>query len=64
MRDDYSMPKMTKSKKMVGIRCQCHDHAVERKKFLLRKTYCKKCGKIFKTNREVDLCFECEKKRY
>lgn len=47
---------------MVGIKCQCQDRAVERKKFLLREIQCQKCGKLFKTNREVDLCFLCEKK--
>ncbi|MEM3640942.1 MAG: hypothetical protein QXH37_03350 [Candidatus Bathyarchaeia archaeon] len=29
-------------------------------KSLLRKTTCAKCGKVFWTNRDVDLCFECE----
>jgi len=32
-------------------------------KGLLRKTTCKKCGKVFWTNRNIDLCFECEGKR-
>jgi NAD-dependent dihydropyrimidine dehydrogenase PreA subunit len=32
-------------------------------KGLLRKTTCKKCGKVFWTNRESDLCFDCESKR-
>lgn len=31
-------------------------------KDLLRKTTCVKCGKVFWTNRSVDLCFECESK--
>ncbi|MDI6643860.1 MAG: hypothetical protein QME14_02290 [Methanobacteriaceae archaeon] len=57
------MPRKSKSKKMVGIRCQCQDRAVERKKFLLRDTHCKKCGRLFKTNRDVDLCFLCENKK-
>ncbi|GAB4307925.1 MAG: hypothetical protein Kow0019_04030 [Methanobacteriaceae archaeon] len=56
------MSKKVKSRKMVGIKCQCQDRAVERKKFLLREIQCQKCGKLFKTNREVDLCFLCEKK--
>jgi len=30
-------------------------------KGLLRKTTCIKCGKIFWTNRNIDLCFDCEK---
>ena len=32
-------------------------------KGLLRKVTCVKCGKIFSTNREVDVCFDCESKR-
>lgn len=32
-------------------------------KGMLRKTFCAKCGKVFWTNRDVDLCFECEGKR-
>jgi len=31
-------------------------------KGLLHKVKCKKCGKIFWTNRDVDLCFDCERK--
>jgi hypothetical protein len=54
--------KRKKSKVMVGIKCQCQDRAVERPESLLRQTMCKKCGKIFKTNRDVDICFNCEKK--
>ncbi|MCW4020330.1 MAG: hypothetical protein NWF14_03770 [Candidatus Bathyarchaeota archaeon] len=30
-------------------------------KGLVRKTKCTICGKIFWTNRDVDLCFDCEK---
>jgi NAD-dependent dihydropyrimidine dehydrogenase PreA subunit len=29
-------------------------------KGLLRKTTCRKCGKVFWTNREKDLCFDCD----
>lgn len=32
-----------------------------KEKGLLRKVKCRSCGKIFWTNREVDLCFDCEK---
>ena len=32
-------------------------------KGLLRKTKCKKCGKVFWTNRDADLCFDCESQR-
>ena len=30
-------------------------------KGLLRKVMCKGCGKTFWTNRDIDLCFDCEK---
>lgn len=53
--------KNRESKIKVGIKCQCQDRAVERPKPLLRQTRCKKCGKTFKTNREVDICFKCDK---
>ncbi len=55
------LKKSKESKIMVGIRCQCQDRAVERPGHLIRETFCKKCGKVLKTNREVDICFECEK---
>jgi len=53
--------KNKESKIQVGIKCQCQDWAVERPGPLIRKTFCKKCGKVFKTNRDVDICFDCEK---
>jgi len=31
-------------------------------KGLLRKAKCRNCGKIFWTDRDVDLCFDCETK--
>lgn len=49
------------SKIMVGIKCQCQDRAVQRPGPLIRPVVCKKCGKVFKTNREADICFKCEK---
>lgn len=33
-----------------------------KKKPLVSRVTCKKCGKIFKTNRDTQLCFSCEKK--
>lgn len=30
-------------------------------KGLLRKVKCRNCGKILWTNRDIDLCFDCEK---
>lgn len=32
------------------------------KKPLVKQVRCKKCGKIFKTNRDTQLCFNCERK--
>ena len=32
------------------------------KKSELKTVQCKNCGKIFKTNKDTDLCFDCEKK--
>jgi NAD-dependent dihydropyrimidine dehydrogenase PreA subunit len=52
----------------------CHNRAIsfptknamyqqeaKNKKDLLRKTKCQVCGKLFWTNREPDVCFDCEK---
>ncbi|WP_171899136.1 hypothetical protein [Methanobacterium congolense] len=50
--------KSSKSKKMVGVRCQCQERAVKRKK-LLRRVRCRRCGKLFTTNREEEICFDC-----
>ncbi|MBS7648586.1 MAG: hypothetical protein QXK89_08730 [Candidatus Bathyarchaeia archaeon] len=33
----------------------------QRDKFLLKKVKCRNCGKIFWTNEETDLCFNCRK---
>jgi hypothetical protein len=54
--------KNKESKVMVGIKCQCQDRAVKRPEPLIRKIVCEKCGKSFSTNRDVDVCFKCEKK--
>lgn len=56
------------NKVMVGVTCQCQDSAVTKPPTLLRKTQCKVCGKIFKTNRDPnkngqDICFNCKKSR-
>ncbi len=32
------------------------------KKPLTKKVTCQKCGKVFKTNRNTNHCFKCEKK--
>mgnify|MGYP001042414828 CR=1 FL=1 len=34
---------------------------VPKDKGLLRKVKCRNCGRIFWTNRDTDLCFDCEK---
>lgn len=34
------------------------------KKNLIRKTKCIVCGKIYWTNRETDICYDCERKKY
>lgn len=44
----------------MGWKCSCSLEIVD-KKSTLRSVSCKNCGKIFKTNRDTDLCFECEK---
>jgi NAD-dependent dihydropyrimidine dehydrogenase PreA subunit len=36
--------------------------ATLRDKGLIRKTVCEKCGKTFWTNRETDICMDCENK--
>ncbi|NWG11289.1 hypothetical protein HXY33_06045 [Candidatus Bathyarchaeota archaeon] len=37
--------------------------AASEDKGLLRKTVCIRCGKSFWTNREVDICMDCENKK-
>lgn len=50
-----------KLKGKMGWKCSCSLDIVD-KDTSLREIRCKNCGKIFKTNREVDYCFDCEKK--
>jgi hypothetical protein len=33
-----------------------------KKEPLIKPVTCKNCGKVFKTNRDSELCFSCEKK--
>jgi hypothetical protein len=49
-------------KKFVAVTCQCKDWAVPKPDSLLRKVQCPHCGKVFRTNRESNFCFKCEKK--
>ncbi|MCE5214205.1 MAG: hypothetical protein LLF83_05745 [Methanobacterium sp.] len=44
------------------ITCQCQERAVKRPESILKKVQCRKCGKIFRTNQEKELCFDCGKK--
>ena len=32
-----------------------------KKESLIKEVTCKSCGKIFKTNKDTDLCFDCKK---
>lgn len=43
-----------------GCACQCG--IIEKKESSLKTVICKKCGKIFKTDRDTDMCWNCEKK--
>jgi hypothetical protein len=57
------MARKKKSMKMVGVSCQCEEHAVARPPSKLHRISCSVCGKIFQTNKDKDLCFACEKKK-
>jgi Zn finger protein HypA/HybF involved in hydrogenase expression len=46
----------------MGWKCSCSLDIVD-KESTLRTVTCKKCGKVFKTNRDTELCFKCENKR-
>lgn len=57
-----------KNKVMVGVTCQCQEPAVARPPTHLRRTQCKVCGNVFKTNRESipgkdDVCLNCKNKK-
>jgi len=45
----------------MGWKCSCALEIVD-KESTLQSMVCKICGKSFKTNRDTELCFECEKK--
>lgn len=45
----------------MGWKCSCSLDIVD-KESTLRTVTCKNCGKIFKTNRDTELCFKCENK--
>lgn len=46
-----------------GGGCACQLGVIEKKESALKEVVCKGCGKIFKTNRGTEYCWECEKKK-
>lgn len=44
-----------------GSTCACQTGTLEKKKTSLKEVMCKNCGKIFKTNKDTDYCFNCRK---
>lgn len=48
---------------MVGIRCQCQDRPVSIEKERLKTVQCPKCGKVYKTNKEGNICFNCKNRK-
>jgi Zn finger protein HypA/HybF involved in hydrogenase expression len=46
----------------MGWKCDCSLEIVD-KKSSLHEVLCKTCGKLFKTNSDTSLCFDCRKKR-
>ncbi|MGZ7160102.1 MAG: hypothetical protein ACXVHR_06495 [Methanobacterium sp.] len=45
----------------MGWKCSCSLDIVD-KKSALKSVICKGCGKVFKTNRNTEYCFKCDKK--
>ena len=45
----------------MGWKCSCSLDIVD-KESTLKTVTCKECGKVFKTNRDTDYCFKCDKK--
>ena len=56
---DKEFEAMLKGK--MGWKCSCSLDIVD-KESMLRSVTCKSCGKVFKTNRNTDYCFKCDKK--
>jgi hypothetical protein len=56
-------------KAKAGIQANNYNCSIKAAKFKLKKettikeVRCKKCGKIFKTNRDTQLCLSCERKK-
>lgn len=63
MTDDPNIDKEFEAqlKGKMGWKCACSLEIVD-KESALRSVTCKKCGKTFKTNRDTEFCFKCEKK--
>ncbi len=57
------MKKRRATKKNGGIKCQCQDRAVPIKKKKVKTVQCPSCGKIYKTNRDSKICFNCTKSK-
>ncbi|HOI40795.1 MAG TPA: hypothetical protein PL168_08705 [Methanobacterium sp.] len=56
------------NKIMIGVSCQCQKPAISRPSSHLRKVQCQKCGKIFKTNRDLNhqglyTCCKCRERK-
>ncbi|MGZ7048032.1 MAG: hypothetical protein ACXVHU_06250 [Methanobacterium sp.] len=45
----------------MGWKCSCSLDIVD-KESALKSVICKGCGKVFKTNRNTEYCFKCDKK--
>ncbi|MBP2045126.1 hypothetical protein [Methanobacterium aggregans] len=45
----------------MGWKCSCSLDIVD-KESSLKQVTCKSCGKVFKTNRNTEYCFKCERK--
>jgi Zn finger protein HypA/HybF involved in hydrogenase expression len=56
---DKEFEAMLKGK--MGWKCSCSLDIVD-KESMLESVTCKGCGKVFKTNRNTDYCFRCDKK--
>ena len=63
MADDSNIDKEFEAqlKGKMGWKCACSLDIID-KKPTLKSVTCKKCGKTFKTNRDTEFCFKCERK--
>ncbi|MEN6329158.1 MAG: hypothetical protein ABFC91_02580 [Methanobacteriaceae archaeon] len=53
--------KKKKIRSQIAVTCQCQAPAVEKPPSILRRVQCIGCGKFFRTNRDVDICFSCQR---